>query len=117
MRARDVPEDHEGCGREPCVACRAREHLLPGDWSVVSFYQFVSDQVTNPAPLGLEGGKTWLPLSLPALVSACDLLEIPQEQRVSLVSDARWLHDVVTEREKIKGLHKMPESALAPPEA
>lgn len=83
---------------------------------MVQFYQFVSDQVVNPAPFGLEGGRTWLPLRLSELVVACDLLNVPPDQRVELVSDVRYLHDMMTERVKHPGLHRMPVALLEPPE-
>ena len=96
-----------------CQKCSALRHLLPEDWSIVSFYASVQDQVNNLTPMGTEDGKMWLAPNLPAWVAAADLYGVPAQARASLIDDARYLHEGISGRVHVPGVHGMPVEELA----
>lgn len=110
-----VPQTHERCIDSPCVLCVAREGLTDDDWAVVRYWEMVADQVVNLTPLGIEGGGTWLAPNLASWVAAADLALIPKRDQPRLISQARYLQELISGRKTERGVFSLAEEALAPP--
>jgi hypothetical protein len=91
----------------------AQANLVPNDWKIIEFYLFVSDQMINLTPAAAE--KPFLAPRLEAWLAACEVLDIPKEQRAWLIDKARLIHRIVEGREKITGLWEIDPAELAPP--
>lgn len=79
-----------------CALCEAQEWLDQDDWEVIRFYQFVSDQVVNLAPLGTKDDKPWLAPILSEWLLAAQLLNI--EDPLQIIQQTRFLHSFIQER-------------------
>ena len=111
-----LPSSHERCGTTPCLACAASRHLTKGDMQIVDFFSVVQDQTVNLTPMGVEGGGPHvLAPRLEGWVAACELYEIPREDRAHMVQMARTLFEGVHGRVTVHDLHRIPVSALAEP--
>jgi hypothetical protein len=79
----------------PCVKCQAETWLTTDDWVVVGFFQRVSDQYINQAPMGTEKGKP--PVVTPRLEAyevALRAHRYPRELWGWLMDATRTLHNL-----------------------
>jgi len=105
----------ETCEVRGCVICDARKMLTEVDWVVVNYYRFVSDQLVNLAPFGTADDKPLMFLRLTDMTAACELLEVPREDRVRLIELTRFLHLTVIGRDdEGNEMYKLPWSELRP---
>lgn len=75
---------------------------------MIGFYGEVQDQVTNLSPMG----DPFLVPRLEAWLAVADAEGIDH----GVVRTARYLHELVQDRQKVPGIHLAPASSLAPPE-
>jgi hypothetical protein len=69
--------------------------LTPDDWRIVRFYERVSDQFINQAPMGVEKGPVPLTPRLEGYEAALRLYGYPETQWEFLVDGALMLHRLV----------------------
>lgn len=92
-----IPDDHTPCANakhelEKCVACMARDGLTENDWTLIEFFRRLRDQVLNLTPFGTpKGQRLGLVPDLKNWLAACELYQIPVDDRANIIDECKWL--------------------------
>ncbi len=81
------------------------------DWTLVRFYQSISDQWDNVAPMGVEKGPPPVFLRVEAIRAALEIRETPRHLWAWYSEGARLLHRMVHKQETAEWVEQASEFA------
>lgn len=84
-----------------CPRCEAGAYLTGDDWLIVRFYQSVSDQWDNVAPMGVEKGPLPVFLRLEALRAELEIRDVPRHLWGWYTDGARLIHRLVHQLDRV----------------